>query len=118
MISEDFEGNYLFYGEYVLGRELSDHRLKAYNMKTKKFTILSSKDAGTSLRAYGAYYYYAKYIGKGSGNMNKYKIYKFNLKTGKSAPVSKTFEVSSVYDITNKKVTYDQEGTGSCTLKY
>ena len=109
LISNSFYGSYS-YGEYVLGTECSSNRnqLKAYNMKTKKFIILSSKDTGISLRAYGEYYYYAKYIAKASGDMDKYKIYKFNLKTGKSAPVSKTFTALFVDDITNKKVTYYQ----------
>lgn len=106
LISEDFRGSFC-YGEYVLGTGRSFDILKAYNMKTKKFTTLSSKNAGGfSDRAYGGYYYYPKYIAKASGNMNKYKIYKFNLKTGKSAPVSKTFTASSVYEVTCVEASY------------
>lgn len=106
LISKDFWGSFC-YGEYIFGAGGNSHILKAYNMKTKKFTTLSSKNAGGfSDRAYGGYYYYPKYIAKASGNMNKYKIYKFNLKTGKSAPVSKTFTASSVYEVTCVEASY------------
>lgn len=69
LISKDFWGNFC-YGEYIFGEDHSDI-LKAYNMKTKKFTTLSSKNTWwLSDRAYGGYYYYPKYIAKASGNMN------------------------------------------------
>ena len=107
-ISENFRGS-LCYGEYILG-SMNYDTSKAYNMKTKKFTTLSVKNSWLgSDRTYGGYYYYPKYVAKASGNMNKYKIYKFNLKTGKSAPVSKTFTAASVDQVTCVEVSYRKD---------
>lgn len=115
------------YGDYILGSTYRGYRLEAYNVKTKKFTTLSIKgvsDWGGGYKyewmfdkVYGGYYYYAKYIAKASEDMDKYKIYKFNLKTGKSIPVSKTFTASMVLEITDKKVRYINKKK-YFTLKY
>lgn len=106
------------YGRYIFGCS-GGEGLKVYNMETKKFTTLSKKGWWNgSDKGYAGYYYYPRYIDKASNNMNKYKIYKFNLKTGKSAPVSKTFEASGFSEVTNKKVTYIKQGNKEYTLKY
>lgn len=122
LISSRFQGR-ASYGKYLVGGD-ANNSIKAYNMATGKFMTLSQNVSSWNYsQLYGTYVYYSKYISKAAGGNCKYKIYKFNLNTGKSAPVSKTFEASEIGKITNKKVTYykhrqDGEETKEYTLKY
>lgn len=122
LISSRFQGR-ASYGKYLVGGD-ANNSIKAYNMATGKFMTLSKNVSSWDYsQLYGTYVYYSKYISKAAGGNCKYKIYKFNLNTGKSAPVSKTFEASQIGKITNKKATYykntqDGEEIKEYTLKY
>lgn len=93
--------------------------LYKYSISTGKITKYKSfKDAEVLVNGY-----YGKYISKTTNRNYKYKIYKFNLNMGKSAPVSKMFEASEIGEVTNNKATYykntqDGEEIKEYTLKY